>query len=134
MGYLFIKNINYDNIAISYYKKQVFNIRYITDFVTLYGINLKVDYINYEIINNILYLEIIKDDYDIIYNLNEKIKEKINKYKSFCFSKDNKYYIKLYYTKDIHHLNNKDKRIYLWISKIKNKNYINYPIIYIINV
>ena len=133
MGYLFIKNINYDNISISYYKKQVFNIKYITQFVTLYGINLKVDYNHYEIINNILYLEIIKEDYDIIYNLNEKLKEKINKYKSFCYSKDDKYYIKLYYTKNLDYLNkNKSKRMFLWISKIKNKNYINYPIIYIL--
>ncbi len=129
MGYLFIKNIDYNNISISYYKNHIFNIKYMTSFVTLYGINLKVNFINYEIINNIIHLEITKEEYEPIYKLNQIFKEKINKYRSFCYSKNDKYYIKLYYTKKIHNLN---KIIYLWISKIKNKNYINYPIIYIL--
>lgn len=130
MEYLFIKNIDYNNISISYYKNHIFNIKYKTPFVTLYGINLKVNYISHEITNNIIHLQITKEEYDPIYKLNEIFKEKINIYRSFCYCKNDKYYIKLYSTK-INNFNG-NNIVYLWISKIKNKNYINYPIIYIL--
>ena len=133
MGYLCIKNIDYNFINISYYKNCIFNIKYKTPYITLYGITLKINYIDYEIRNNFIYFKINQFDYKIINDLNEYFKNKINKYKSFTFSTDENYYLKIYNsgTKfDKSKANNNS--FYMWISKIKNKNYINYPIIYIL--
>lgn len=131
MGYLCIKNLNCKNIQISYYQKHLYNLKYETPYVTLYGITFLINYIDYVIKDDFIYIKINYEDYQKIEVLNSYLKSKLNNYKSFAYERDGSYFLKLYKNKRIM-INIKDGSFYLWISKIKSKNYINYPIIYIL--
>lgn len=131
MVYLSINNKNYENIVINSSKKYTYNLKYITPYIVLYGITFRIDVKEYNILEKNIIVEIDKSTYDELISFDNYISSKLNNYRGIAFSKNNKYYIKLNNNNKILLKMNNDV-LFLWISKIKNKNYINYPIIYII--
>ena len=131
MGYLCIKNLNCNNIQISHNQKNLYNLKYNTPHVTLYGITFQIDYIGYVIKGDFIYIQINHKNYQKIQGINIYLESKLNNYKSFTYESNGSYFLKLYQNERII-MNIKNGSFYLWISKIKCKNYINYPIIYIL--
>jgi hypothetical protein len=131
MMYLSINNKDYNNIEIITNKKYIYSLKYITPYISLYGVTFKINVKKCSILEKKIHVEIDKKNYEELSLFDTYMLSKINNYHGITFTKDGKYFIKLNNNYKILSKINVDV-FYLWISKIKTQNYINYPIIYII--